>query len=417
MKLLKLPRNLGTIVGRVFVTTLMLCACVVPVLFVASPITYVPLMTIVLTVGLSRAYLSLIVRSLTYSEDSLLNSCERGQEIEFVTHFSNKCLLPVVRLEPHFYISDLFGEVATSLSASMVMMPREKRDFRFAASFDHIGRYSAGVDKIVIYDLLGLFQHTIDNPNRHEVSVLPRIFDITRIDLDNVSVQESRKAFRPIVTDDMDYAGVREYSWGDPLKTIHWKLSARNTSGAYYTRLFETTGNPGIDIIIDGTAPAYDSESLMQVFDGVVESALSVSIHAHQVGIDAALMYVNAGGETCRAHVLNVESSMPLIDAIPRIKVGEGEEARRILRREGNSIHAQGNIAYCTAHVNEELVTQLLDLMQHKRNPILFVVVPTCMEKKERQEYLRPLRRLEAANVTYYVVNTAAQIDAMGGGR
>jgi hypothetical protein len=230
------------------------------------------------------------------------------------------------------------------------------------------------------------------------------------MDLTNVSVQESRKAFQPIVTDDMDYAGVRAYVPGDPIKTIHWKLSSRDVSGDYYTRLFETFGNPGVSIIIDTTAPQYDAESLMQVFDGLMESALSLNEYARDCGIDSEIAYLDSYGESRKMRIVSITESDALIEDVPRVRVGNSDEGVELLRREGMSIHSQGNIAFCTAHVDDRIVSALLDIKLHDRNPLLFVVVPRALEGDARREFLRPLRRLDSAQIVYYVVSSAAEL-------
>ena len=400
----------SAIVGRVAIVMGVLVACIVPIVFIDNAISYIPLLSAVFAIALSFVYLQVLKRSLRYSEDSLVDSCERNTEIEFIVRFKNTSPLVFVRLEPYFYISDLFGDIDTIIPATMTLMPYEERDFRFNALFEHLGTYSAGVSKIVISDLLGLFRHTIHNPSVHEVKVLPRLFDVTRMDLTNVSVQESRKAFQPIVTDDMDYAGVREYAPGDPLKTIHWKLSSRSTEGVYFTRLFETFGNPGVSIILDPSAPNYDHESLMQVFDGLIESALSLNDYARDCGVDSEIVYNDQYGEAHRVRINQIQEASVLVNDVPRIVVSEGRDSVDLLRREGLSIHSQGNIAFCTAHLNERIVSALLDIKMFDRNPLLFVMVPRALEGAERREFLKPLRRLDAAQVLYYVVSSAEEL-------
>ncbi len=395
------------IAAKVTLAVLALVVCVVPAMFVANPIAYIPAISVVLIIVISYVYLRVLVWALEYSEDSLAGSCERGTQIEFVVNFKNKSPLVFVRLEPYFYIGDLFGEVDALIPTSMVLMPFEERDFRFNAQFDHIGTYSAGVKKIVISDLLGLFTHTIDNTKRHEVKVLPRLFHLANVQLSNVSVKESRKAFRPVVTDDLDYAGVREYEPGDPLKTIHWKLSSRNPEENYFTRLFETFGNPGVSIVIDSYAPDYDNESLMQVFDGVVESALSINDFANKHGVDSELVYLDSNQQDTKLRLLNIQQADSLMNSMMRIQPSDGQASREMLLEYGTSMYAQGNIVFCTAHVNDAIVSALLEIKLRQRAALLFVAVPSFMDKEQQREFLRPLHRLEAANVPYVVVCSA----------
>ena len=399
------------VAGRVVLVVLALAATVVPAVFVNDAIGYVPLLALVLVIACAFAYLQVLKRALSYSEESLLPSCERGTDIEFVLNFKNSSPLVFIGLEPYIYISDLFGGEDVVEPTLMALMPFEDRDFRFQARFDHIGTYSAGVQKIVIRDFLGLFSHTVVNPSHHEVKVLPKLFDVSRVDLTTTSSEESQKAFQAQVSDDMDYAGVRDYQWGDPLKVIHWKLSSRMPEGSYLTRLYETYNEPGISIIMDVTAPAYDSDSLMFIYDGVVESALSVNEYARKRGLDSVLMFVGEHGDTHSLRVLSQAEFTDLTSELPRIRQGEGDAARELLTREGNRIHARDNIAFCTSHADEALVSALIGIKNRKRNPMLLLSVPPALEPAEVKELVRPLRRLDSAQIVYYVISSAADLE------
>lgn len=401
--------NTRAIVGRVLIVVLALAVCAVPIVFVNDVIGYIPLLALVLVILVSFLYLQVLKRSLSFSEESLLPSCERGTDIEFVLYFENRSPLVFTQLQPYIYISDLFGGVDTVTPTYMTLMPFEKRDFRFQARFDHIGTYAAGVQKIVIGDLLGLFSHTVVNERHHEVEVLPKIFDVSRVDLTTVSSEESSRAFQAQASDDMDYAGVREYEWGDPLKTIHWKLSASLSTGTYLTRLFETYNDPGISIIIDVESPQYDSESLMYVYDGVVESALSVNEYARSRGLDSVIMFRGEHDER-NVRVLGFEEFHDLTSELPKISVGPGDQAVELLRREGNRIHARDNIAFCTAHVSDAIVSTLIEAKNRKRNPLLLFVVPPSLDPEEVKELTRPLRRLDSAQIVYFVVSSSEDL-------
>ena len=400
--------------GRIAVVALALVLSIIPVIFINNAMSYVPLFSLVFIILVSYLYLRLLKGRLEYSEDSMIASCERGREIEFAVDFANTSPLVFVSLEAHFYMTDLFGNPDGNLVSTMTLMPYEKKTLHFDAQFDHIGTYSAGLEKVVISDLLGLFTCTVENKRRHEVVVLPQLFDVETLELSDLSAEESKHSFRPIISDDMDYVGVRDYEPGDPLKTIHWKLSARTADETYFTRLFETFGSPGLDIVIDSSAPAYDSEPLMQVFDGVMEAAVSLNDYALRAGVDSELYFVNELDEPESTHVTGIAGFAGLIDKVPRIKVRSCDESLELLRRRINSNHGKGNIAFVTAHVNNEIVTALVEARMRKRNPVLFVVVPRGLEGDGRRQFLAPLRRLEASQISYYVITSASEL---GGGK
>ena len=398
------------VIGRVLIVLLALVACILPVLFVNNIIGYMPLLVLVFTILVSFIYLQILCRGFSYSEGALLPSCERGDDVDFVVQFKNATPLVAVRLEVELYINDLFGNADAVIPVTMPLMPHEDRDFSFAASFEHIGTYAAGIRKIKICDLIGLFSKTIVNENVHRVEVLPRLFDVSNVELTNVASLESNKAYKPLTSDDMDYAGVRTYMWGDPLKTIHWKLSSRIADGDYLTRLFETYTNPGLTVILDNSADEREPETLMFMFDCLVESALSINFYARKQGVDSEVMYMSRHGIKKRVHFVNIDETSSLISDITRINIDSGAEAFDMLRKEAASIHGQDNVAFCTTHVNEQIINCLIDMRMRKRNPILFVAVDHTLDERERNEFLRPLQRLNSLGIVYYAISSADEL-------
>lgn len=409
-----------SIAVRVILAVCALVVCALPPIFVNNIIGYLPLVALVIMLVVSFAYLQVLKRAFSFSEESLVSSCERGHEIDFVLHFRNASPLVFLRLEPTIYVSNLFDEVDDVTPVPLTLMPFENREFRFQATFDHIGTYSAGVQKIVINDLLGLFTHTIVNEQRHKVEVLPRLVELDSVPLSSEVSSESQKPRQAFTVDDMDYAGVREYTWGDPIKTIHWKLSAREPSGNYLTRLFETFNNPGISIIMDLSAPPaqrYSSDDLMCVFDGIVESALSMNQFALSQGIESVLTFRSKYGDDAKLRLMSVKDFPDLTQILPRIKPGDGIEAREILRREMNTLHGQDNVAFVTSQVNEEVLSMLVTLKLRKRNPLLVLLVPPSMGTEEARTYAKPLRRLNEAQIPYFVLTSASDFAGEKGGR
>lgn len=148
----------------------------------------------------------------------------------------------------------------------------------------------------------------------------------------------------------------------------------------------------------------------MCVFDGIVESGLSVNQYAISRGIDSVLEFNDKYGSPSKLRLLNAKDFSELTNVLPRIKPGDGSEAIEILRREGSQLHGQDNIAFCTSQVNEEVVSLLISLKLRKRNPVLLLAVPPSMDSQQVKEFTRPLRRLDEAGITRLVISSAAQL-------
>lgn len=384
----------------------------VPAVFVNTVYGYLPALVILTGIAVSGIYILVLKKTLEYEEMSDLRNCRRGTQIEFSVRIRNRFLLVYPRLELFFYISDLFGDADTVTESVITLAPREKRQFDFGVRFDHIGTYSAGLRKIRIHDLIGLFCCEIHNTKEYKVDVSPRIFDAGDIYISDTTMTESQKMVVPALTDGSDYAGVREYVWGDPIKNIHWKLSARTET--YMTKQFESYGMPGMDIVLNFTAPASDPETMMTLFDGIVETGLSVAEYARDLGIDCSLIYVNRKGDKARVAYSGSTDHLSMIRDMPAITSGRnGTTGTDLLREESSSIYSQGNIVFCTAEITDELGDIILQIRNRKKNPLLFVILPAEMTEEERRDALRPLGVIEQAGLKYHVISSAEEL---GGG-
>ena len=402
--------GLPNVVVKLAIVALALLFAVIPAVFVGGPIGWMGLFAVVFAIVVSWGYLQLLRRSLSFDEGARSTTCTRGEEVEFSVTFRNSGPFVFTRIEPYFYVSDLFGGFDTVTPARMMLMPREESIYRFQARFTHVGTYYAGVSKVVVSDLLGLFTATIVNERRHPVHVAPRLFDIGKVPLENVSLRESRTVFQPIVTDDMDYAGVREYRFGDPLKTVHWNLSSRDPHERLFTRLFEVSAEPGLAVIIDPYAPSYGAEELRGTFDALVEAAASVSAEARRQGVDTEVRFLDTQGAPATLHLSRMSDIDDLVEKMLAVERADNvvlaDEPVAMLEREARSGNGRDNVAYCTSRLEEDVLQMLLSLRLHRRNPMLFFALPRSLSDDERKEATRPLKRLSAAGISHFVVDS-----------
>lgn len=393
---------------------ILLAVAALPAVFLNSAFGYLPVIMIALLFVLSFVYVQCLKRSLLFEESSNLNNCKRGTASTFSIRVKNKSPLVFPKLEVFFYISDLFGGEDDITSTTITLAPFEDRVFEFDIQFEHIGTYEAGLNKVEMQDLFGFFQKTLKNDSRYQIQVAPKVFDLSKLHISNRAFTESKNMLKPTSLDGSDYTGVREYVIGDPIKNIHWKLSARTEH--YMTRQFESYGNMGVTIVLDFQCPAYDRDSMMSVFDGVVETALSAEAYARRHGMESELVYLNKRGARKAYITRNDVNHMELIADLPKISSEkQSVTALKLLRDEGNAAYSKGNIAFVTGNVTAQLPRTLMDIKARRKNPILFVVLPKRLEGEERQKYLKPLRGLDYAGIPYYVVCDAE--DLMGGAR
>lgn len=406
----RIKRNIKLVILCIIVLGL----TVIPPIFVNNAFGYLPVIVLGLLLVFSRIYVTILKRALVFEEKSDFSDCIRGTDNPFSISLKNRSPLVFSRMEVYFFVSDIFGGEDSTDTAVITLAPYEVRKFSFDIHFDHIGAYEAGLKKVTFSDLFGIFQITLDNEKRYQIRVAPKIFDVAKLHVSNSTFIESKHQLIPTSMDGSDYTGVREYVIGDPIKSIHWKLSARTE--VYMTRQYESYGNTGISIIMDFLSPAYDTESMMCVFDGIVETALSVEHYGRSRGMETELLYLNKSGRRKKYSSRGKKDIFELISDLPKVSTAGGKyTALNLLVEEGRAPYSQGNLAFCTSNITSALVRALMDIKLHRKNPILFCIVPDGLTSDERTKFLKPLRSLDYARIPYYVLGTAQEL--MGGER
>ncbi len=385
---------------------------VLPVLLLAHPISYVPLIMVVLMVALSWLYLQVADKAVSVSVgDGQEYTCTRGEKAGLKVQVRNASFLPVPRVELGFVISNLFQKADDERALTCSLAPFETLDVAFDANFAHLGKFQAGVRKVTVFDLLGLFSRTHKDGCMNTVVVRPAKVTLGGQAPDQAASDESNNALKPIASDNEDYASVREYHRGDPMKTIHWNLSSRNPDGTLYTRLYEEYVNPTMAIVIDHCAPAYEHETLMTLFDGMVESTVALSEQARLSGIDVEVRYFNAQGEESLARLANDDDVTSLVEDLHRIiPADEDEESAfdvaNLMRGVGLQQGGFSNVALVTSRADAECLAVLRDIASRRKNAMALVAVPRDLEGRERDRFWEPIAALGTMGVYYYAVES-----------
>ena len=379
-----------------------------------SPLAWIPFVACVTAVVVAFAYIQILKRSLVLLEKSNVKDCRRNENVRFLVRFANKCPLFFFRMEAHFFTADAYGNPVSHAATTMALAPFEKYDMPFNTRFEHIGVYTAGLDRVVVYDFLRLFSATVPGTGRIQVQVTPRLVTVPPLAFSTDAEVESQKAVQAVISDSLDYAGVREYQYGDPMKSVHWKLSAR--TGTLMTRLFEKQTNPGVAVVMDFYGPGQSAVELMRMFDAVVECGFSVARHALMEGMETEICYTDRIGERVKRTQWR-ESELPLIVAdLPRFSSNpeKASDGLELLAEQVRGPYGQNNIVVCSANISSEMMELVAEAKTHKREPLFIAVVPEDLEGRERDRWLAPLSRLDAANVFYIVLSSSDELTKAG---
>ena len=153
---------------------------------------------------------------------------ERRQPFSYCIKLKNRLPLPVGHVEADISLPAADGIRVLGLRMNTTLAPFGASQVSDELVMYYHGRVQVGVDRVYLYDIFRLFRMRRVFAKRQAVEILPRELDFrTKLGVPSQEyagqVERSRRGFERSEQTDS-----RPYRAGDPVKDIHWKLSARS---------------------------------------------------------------------------------------------------------------------------------------------------------------------------------------------
>lgn len=375
--------------------------CFLPALFLASPAGYFPLLVFLFLSLISGLYLLALNKSLSWEEGGETAFCRRGDQQSFGLRLHNKGPLVFPSLRVTLCLSDLFGGVDSTLDTEMALTPFEQREVNMDVRFTHIGEYTVSVRRMRIGDLMGIFSKEGGGGAEHVVQVLPHVWKLAGFPLSHEVNDENPMARQSSDRDGMDYIGVREYEQGDPIKSIHWKLSTH--ASAYMTKQMVTIGMTGLGIILDLFSSREDPEVRMDLYDGLVEGACALCSYAISNHLDHELYFFDKSRMRRSRTFQKQEELDRMVLDMPKIVSDKHDyPVEQLLHRSCVDLYGKNNVALVTSEVTTETIELLTRIHLRGRYPSLLLVLPKGLTELQEAEALAPLRSLDAYRIPWF---------------
>ncbi len=408
----ELLKKVIRIMGAVIVWLLVFAAAALPAVFTNSIYGYLPVLMLAVLIVISLGCLVWLKKHISVETDLANVQCVRGSSVNIGLRLFNRSRLFFPKANALVRISDLFGGNDSVSRISFAMAGREKIDFGFDMDMPHIGMYSVGLEQVEIYDFFGMFRCRVPLSGHATTFVTPKIRPMDELHLSDDVLAEADTDTRITVVGGTDYTGVREYAIGDPMKQIHWKLSAH--SREYVTKIQESSRQQEFVVILDFAADACnDKEQLMDINDCLIETSLSLLEDISRYDAGFALLYCDRNGSVVRTAAIGRDNNVDLIRSFSVITPqpdSEYPDACQILQQEGQVANRSTNAIVVTSCVTPELLMELQRVKRQKRSPELYLVVPASWSSRELEKAAAPLKQLESMDIPYYLIPTSENL-------
>ncbi len=304
------------------------------------------------------------------------------------------------------------GKVLSRNQAVFTLGPRERRQFRFNVKFEHVGIYRLIVEDIRVQSLLGVLSTAAEmDASAEEVTVCPGTYFLEDWVMEDRVFTESQQASVKSEAESIDCADVREYTYGDPIKLIHWKLSSH--SGTYITRVLESYGTHSLTVIPGHWIAAGTEEQRLDLRDAVMESAASVCRQAVAEGTETRIRFCGRSG-LMEEYLPEInEDFSGLLREMAPFTADDGEcgNVAAIIENEALSLYASDHVAICTAAIGPEITDAILQLTVSGRNVFLYY----CTTGQDDRMVEKQLRNLEDSGIICCAFDGSEQLGKAAG--
>lgn len=292
----------------------------------------------------------------------------RGEVVGMEIAVSHRSPLPIAPVALRMRATS--NTPAGTIHLTQLGRRRQRVVHKFAA--DHVGAMFPGVDSYVVSDVFGFFKRE-HKPDLHgqELLVLPVPFEVEPLTFaaGDMGVETMKRAME----DPSSPSDIRAWQQGDPLKRIHWKMSARKRE--LMVRQFEEPALPDALVLLD-TAPPYLPEGLESesrrafLRDAVLETAASVV--ACQIRQDNPVRMPLVGD---RPMEYNSRMGLALLlEELARCTFNETERFERVMMMQLGELRKTGAVVIITTRLGSEMVELMVRMKRMGPNVRLYLV-------------------------------------------
>jgi len=254
------------------------------------------IITVAIIFGQSYIYskwgLSRILYKRTFSKSIVFE----GEEIEMVDEISNKKLLPIpwLRLESKIHASLKFRKISNQDNeidseefhrTLFSLMPYQKVKRRQKLTCTQRGYFQFKTVSMTTGDAFGFGSSFESKQAKAELTVYPKLAPLDEIPLPSHSWLGDITVKRWIIEDPFVIAGVRDYSYGDPMNTINWKATARTNSLQVSKRDYTADHHLLIYLNFDETEDIWLPVKDLELFEQGISYAASLAQYTLSQGI------------------------------------------------------------------------------------------------------------------------------------
>ncbi len=348
---------------------------------------YIFLLMFLLPLLHSLITLNKIYGTVTVPKESLYT----GDKINLEYKVENKSFLSIPYLEIETDIKRQLTGIDTS---NLILALEKKRSFTRSETvvLKRRGYYQLGEIKIIIRDVFKFYSFKKKIGSSISLLVYPEIIELSTFKITASQQSGELLVYDSSFQDKSRINTTRDYREGDPIKSIHWKLSAKKDNPI--VKEYENRVNTNAIIFLDNEKSIFNNDIDRRLEDKSVDVALSIINYCLNQNIEVSLeiqdekRYIQIQGQ-------QKSDLKSFLEALARFKGNGALDLRSLLVSKIDKINKNSTIVVVTPKLDKSIGASGIQMKMKNLNPLFIVVTDTVcktgyidltVEKRLKQE-------------------------------
>jgi uncharacterized protein (DUF58 family) len=338
--------------------------------------------------GIARLWDRYSLRRVEYHRRLSSHRVFFGEEVQMEVEVSNRKPLPLPWLQVEDQIPNEVT-MAKGKTTPAYSMTQQRLTNLFSISWyhkitrhyslkcPHRGYFIFGPTTISSGDVFGFFKRYQEIDSLDRLMVYPKIVPLEKLGIPSRQPLGEIRTRNHLFHDPVLTMGIREYQFGDSMKSIHWKSTAR--TGRLQTKIFEqtTTVDMGIFLDVRTVKPPYQGVVSAKLELAIVTAA-SMASNAINEGYRVGL-YVNQNSPDSAEPIRIPPSRHPeqlkhILEALAPIQPFDAMPIARLVVNESRNLPWGSTLVVITAAPTEPLLAALFHLHRIGRKVVLITI-------------------------------------------
>lgn len=317
----------------------------------------------------------------------------KGDKVTFTVNITNRSffILPYISIS---FLNDKGGVIQKHKINNISLQPFSKREISIDYIYKYRGDFKLGVSTIEVQDFLGIFKVILKNKTPLYITVYPQIIDIDEFYLSSGYLSDNVSSIGGGKEDISTIEEINKYNYGDSLRKIHWKLTAKTNE--LMIREYEKVGSRSAILILDLQSDNFEVEKNAAIEDKLLETTIAILRYCIYNDAEVKLIYDSKG-----INAINYSNSLDFqkaYEALAKVEFNQKTSFKDIIESEVSYNIGKADIIIATFNINYILYEELNKAILLGCNITLIYIYGNEKIENNKEEYKENLSKAYGDN-------------------